>query len=136
MAYSEDMGHKYGHRYELKTEIPNGEYRVYVNDTLNLHAFIKDFKRDGNWKTYYKNGNLQSLIAYREGKMDGVMKFYYNDGQIKFEGLNKENEPVGTRNSYYQSGEIYEKDYYENGVFVKQEVFDRNGTIKKCISHL
>jgi antitoxin component YwqK of YwqJK toxin-antitoxin module len=39
-------------------------------------------KKIGKWKTYHKNGKLESVISFKNGKRNGKYKCYYIDGRI------------------------------------------------------
>ena len=45
-----------------------------------------DKKKEGLYKTYHKNGQLESEGNYVDGRMDGLWKFYHENGQLKLEG--------------------------------------------------
>jgi len=128
--HSEDMGHKYSHRYSLKTNVPDGKYEVYVNDTLDLKGYVKNFEKDSIWTTYYKNGNIRSIKPYKKGEIDGEMKRYYNNGILSYRGIISKGKAVDSTFSFYETGSMKAKNYFENGVLAKQEVFEESGELK------
>lgn len=70
VGHKEDMGTWYGRYYRLKTNIPDGEYNLYVDDTLQLKAFIKNFQRSGPWTYFYNNGQIKKTDTYSNGKLE------------------------------------------------------------------
>lgn len=65
---------------------------------------IKNFlKRGFIVKTYYKTGELNKVIPYRNGLISGKV------------------------DTYYKSGNIYIKDIYLNGNLIEYRVFDQVG---------
>ena len=79
IGHQEDMGAWYGHYYRLKDSLPDGEYRIFVDDTLRLHAFMKNARKDSVWTEYYASGSLYSRIPYKEGRSNGVVMYYYEN---------------------------------------------------------
>lgn len=43
---------------------------------------VGKYWKHGKWKTYYKNGNLESIVSYKYGDRHGVSVYYQNDGKI------------------------------------------------------
>lgn len=78
---------------------------------------------DGEFKTYYKNGQLKTEGNYKDGKKDGLEKYYYENGQLEAEM----NWSPSLRNENYswQTGSF--KEYYENGKLKEQGNFTREG---------
>ncbi len=62
-------------------------------------------------KTYYKNGQLQSVTPYKFYKKDGVYKEYYENGQQKMEVLYKDNLKTGMQINYFKDGIRLETPY-------------------------
>ena len=38
--------------------------------------------KEGNWKTYWDNGNLKKEGIWKNGKANGIFKFYNFNGEI------------------------------------------------------
>lgn len=130
LTHKEDMGLWYNQSYDIKLTAPDGKYEVYIDDSLELIAFMKRNLKDGIWTTYFKNGKTQSIKTYKDGKLNGKMIGYYINGKIEFRGIYANDKPVGITTSYYDTGKIYAKNYFDNGVYVKQEIFDEKGKMK------
>jgi protein TonB len=49
----------------------------------------KNNKKDGAYRSWYRNGNPHKDIAYNEGKLDGVLKTWWENGKLKREDVYK-----------------------------------------------
>ena len=94
--------------------------------------------KDGEWKSWYEDGTLQSVEKYEKGiligkkltyhpngkieseiNFDGVTPstFYYNTGQKQSEGVySKENQAIGMWKGWYESGVLNYEAQYTNGI--------------------
>jgi len=63
----------------------------YINDTI-----------DGDFKSYYKNGNLKSIIHYQKGEIIDSVVCYYENGKVFFSGT------LITGTEYYKGTEYFE----------------------------
>ncbi len=99
-----------------------------IPETRTEGFYVND-KKNGIWKSFYKNGNIKSEITYLKGVKRGYAKIFYEDGQIAEEGTWMEDKWTGKYKSYYKNGKLsyvwnyneegnrcgYQKYYYENG---------------------
>jgi hypothetical protein len=94
--------------------------------------------KDGEWKSWFEDGRLQSIHHYNKGVLigknttyhnngqiesviilDGISTstFYYTNGQKQSEGvLNVDNLPIGLWKGYFESGILNYEAQYSNGV--------------------
>lgn len=127
----EDMGVWYHSTYELLPTAPNGQYEVYVGDTLEVISFMKDGKKDSVWSFYWQ-GFLEHTYTYRQGKLNGTQTHYYPSGRIKLTGRFVDDKAAEAyMTGFYETGEIERKNYYENGNFIKMERYDKEGRLLK-----
>lgn len=112
-GHREDMGVWYGTFYKLKMNVPDGEYIFYVDDTLELKAFIKDSHQDSMWTYYFRNGKIKQICPYKEGKLEGDKITYHSNGTIS------------TKIKYVNGKDEYTIEYYESG-YVRTKT-TRNG---------
>ena len=101
--------------------------KLYISLFISLF-WINTFGQTDTVKTYFENGQVQSIILYSNEVREGEAKFYYNDGTIK-EERNYVNDKVdGLLKLYYPSGNLKELFNIENG---KREgpvsMFDSSG---------
>ncbi|MNR24791.1 hypothetical protein D3C85_1418920 [compost metagenome] len=64
------------------------------------------------------------------GKINGEVINYYNNGIISFKGVFVEDKPIDITTSFDESGKVKAKNYYKNGVYIKQEIYDVDEKIK------
>ena len=65
-----------------------GVYRKYHDKDktkIKSEVFMNNGKKEGPYKSYYKNGQLWSEVNYIVGKRNGIYKSYHDNGQLKEE---------------------------------------------------
>jgi TonB family protein len=79
-------------------------------------------------KSYYPNGNIESLIPIRKNIREGTAKYFYDNGSLKEERIYKNGKVEGFVKLYYENGNLRETFNIENG---KRQgptsLFDSNG---------
>jgi antitoxin component YwqK of YwqJK toxin-antitoxin module len=92
-----------------KNGIPQKKYIKsfrYDDDKIEIKGqYDQNGKKTGEWKEYYKNGQLKETCSYINGKQNGIFKRYYEDGTLwmqmdKFVNGKRE----GQWKSYHQNG--------------------------------
>lgn len=104
--HMEDMGSWYGHSYELKNSIPDGQYEIYVDDILRLSAFIKNSHKDSIWTKFFPNGNILSSTSYHNDMVHGKLIEYYKNGVKQKEMTFSFDCPINEEINYFESGKI------------------------------
>ncbi len=62
----------------------NGEWRIYYeNGQLKSLINYQNGKEHGKWETYYENGNQSSIGQFQNGIKTGEWKYYYPNGDLK-----------------------------------------------------
>ncbi len=91
---------------------------------LVLHA------QEGEVKTFYPGGAVESVINYTNNVREGEAKFYYENGKIKEERIYLNGKIEGPVKTYYENGNLKEFINIENG---KREgpttIFNEEGVI-------
>ena len=73
----------------------DGLYRTwYINGQLNQEWNYKNGNRDGLQRTWFKNGQLQYETNYKDGIQDGLQKQWFPNGQLKYERNYKEGKEI------------------------------------------
>ncbi len=80
--YSGDFGITYYVSFRLKENIPDGEYRIYVDNKLAQKSYIKNGLKDSLWVEYQENGERRET-PYHKGAIDGYIIEYYDNNIIK-----------------------------------------------------
>lgn len=115
-------------------------FRIIKSTTyIMLFLFSIDFVcygQNGNVKSYYPNGTIESELSYVNDIMDGNSKWYYPNGNIKKEvNYNKGAVNSWIRN-YYESGLLAEEYYTENGIIDGiYKSYYKNGELKNIITY-
>ena len=80
-------------------------------------AFYLELKtdRDGEWRCWYENGQMQSKGIYKEGKEEGEWEYRYSNGQLESKGKYKEGKEEGEWEYWYSNGQLESKGKYKNG---------------------
>ena len=92
--------------------------------------YYLDGKPEGKWLEFYKNGNLKSIINWKNGKLTGKYIVYDKNGKKSTEAIYKDGKENGKYFLYYSNGNIRTKGEYENGKPIGVwEYFDKDGKL-------
>ena len=95
----------------------------YADDSFHI--------RQGEFRWYDGQGNIDHLVTFAKGKENGPETFYYNDGRKKATGNNKDDKHEGPWFGYYHSGKIAGKAFYKAGQQASASFFNENGSPNK-----
>ncbi|GEM_PF-2405592 len=110
--------------------IQNGVHKETYATGLSDETTYKDGWKDGPYKSYWKNGNLQIDANYKEGRQDGPYKLYYHSGQLYKEAAYKQGKSDGAFKEYYDDGRIYEEGSFKDDVMDNTwKRYDEDGKI-------
>ena len=101
---------KVGNNQEL---VKKREY--YKNGNIDREVNYKDGKKEGKWTTYYENGQIYEEVNYKDGKEDGKWTGYYENGQIRLERNYKYGKKEGKWTGYYENGQIWNEGNHKDG---------------------
>ena len=107
-------------------------YRFYPGtlDTL----WVRNYKgglKDGVWRKYFLNGELNEKRKFRKGKKEGDYVGYYNGGIKNFIFKFQNGEYSGTNKIWTKEGLLIEEGNFKNGYeFGVQKTWYLNGKIK------
>ena len=107
---------------------------LFSQDTSKLSIVINEFDiKDGDYETFYDNGQLKSKGFYVKGNKEGVYKWWYSNGNLERQGnyiLGKKN---GVYKWWYSNGQIYVMGNYKNGILLNENsCWDENGNKILC----
>ena len=112
-----------------KDGIPDGESVEYYEEG-NIKSIIP-FRNnivEGLTITYYENGNIDEEVNYKNGKMNGEAKSYDENGKLNGRTIFKDD--IKLEEDVYKENEIL-KNTFKNGELVKQDICTLNGTLKE-----
>ena len=112
-----------------KDGIPDGESVEYYEEG-NIKSIIpfKNNMVEGLTITYYENGNIDEEVNYKNNKMNGEAKSYDENGKLNGRTIFKDN--IKLEEDVYKENEIL-KNTFKNGELVKQDICTLNGTLKE-----
>ncbi|GEM_PF-2764425 len=88
----------------------------YPNGVIEETGNWKNHRNVGDFKRYYKNGQLAQDFHFTiSGKRDGVQKYYHENGKLKIIGKWRNGEAVGLVKVYDRSGKLVEVVDYSDG---------------------
>tara|TARA_B110000014_G_scaffold55630_1_gene37574 strand:- start:2358 stop:2912 length:555 start_codon:yes stop_codon:yes gene_type:complete len=94
--------------------------RFYDNGKIeSKEVFDKNLVRNGESKSFYKNGNLKSEWVFKNGLRDGLQKNYFGNGKLTDEREMTNGVENGFTRIYNREGELIKEVYYKNGLIVK-----------------
>jgi antitoxin component YwqK of YwqJK toxin-antitoxin module len=99
------------------TEKKNGIIRIYCDKAekkLWYEYFIFNNKREGEYKDYYKNGQLYEIVNYKNNNLEGEHKQYWVNKQLSVIYNYKNNKKEGKYKGYQNNGELYMTFNYKN----------------------
>lgn len=71
---------------------------------------------EGNYRTYYQNGNPECDCQHINGRREGIQNHHYENGQTKSLGNYKNDKREGRINFYYENGQLKKEVVYKNGI--------------------
>jgi len=90
-----------------KILVKSAEY--YPNHQPYIEGGYKDGEREGEWKSWYDNGNLWSVGTFKAGVSVGETKTYHENGSLNYSGAYDENgKRTGTWKFYDKDSNLLE----------------------------
>lgn len=99
----------------------NGSFKTYyLNGQIEKSGYIINNDNVGEWKYYYPNGQIESRGNFENNIPEGKWVSYYKDGNIKCEGKYKNGKQDDNWIYYNENGQIINIKLFKNGVFVNK----------------
>ena len=121
--YKLDTTHTLG-----KVEFENGLLRIYF-------IFNKDGLLDGNSIEYYEEGNIESIVPYKNNVVEGLVITYYENGNIKEEVNYKNDKMNGEAKSYDENGKLNGRTIFKDDIKLEEEVHKENEILKNTFKN-
>ena len=87
----------------------------YTNGQLNVETNFKDGRHDGLYRSWHYNGQLSQKTNYINGEEDGLHQEWYENGKLNTQGINKRGIKDGLWRIWYKNGQLMEEaNYKEN----------------------
>lgn len=76
------------------------------NGTIRTTGSFESRVRDGEWQSFYENGNPWSEHHYVNGKKDGLYKVWYENGQLRILGQYQAGKEIGNWQFFDENGNL------------------------------
>lgn len=90
----------------MPTEKVNHEIHYYPGKKKYIEGDVKNNLRNGDWKSYFENGNVQSEVNFVNGKENGKYAVYYENGKLFIEGHFDMGNCIGEWSFYGENGDL------------------------------
>lgn len=104
--------------YELeKTYWDKGKTKLRSIGYVNNNPYLSYFgAKEGEWKFYHKNGNIQEISYFNQGVYVNESTQFYPSGKKMIESFFYLGEKDSAYTSYFENGRIAEKGKYDKGI--------------------
>ena len=106
-----------------------GEWKFYnANGVLTYQGTYNDNKTEGAYRSFYQNGETQSITPYVNDTITGYYTYYHKNGKLKTQGWYKNNNLHGEWRNYSADGVLSVVNFYHKGsLHGEQQYFDGEG---------
>lgn len=94
--------------------LKKGDWTEYYSDkkTIRQTGNIIDYKQEGEWKKFHKNGEVREIIHYKNGNRNGVYKYFNENGNLHLDGFYNDGMLTNQLIEYYDTKSVYVDCYY------------------------
>ncbi|MDR2868109.1 MAG: hypothetical protein LBV46_01020 [Bacteroidales bacterium] len=100
------------------TEEKVREVDYYDNGQKYVEGNYKAGLRDGEWKSYFKDGQIQSEVVYQNGEKEGNYTVYHENGKPYIKGQYKGGNCTGTWLFHAKTGIVANRLEAKDGVII------------------
>ena len=102
-----------------KVDFPNKLLKTY-------YMYNKKGVLNGDSIKYYEEGNIQSIVPYKNNLVEGLIIRYYENGNIKEEVNYKNDKMNGESKSYDENGKLNGRTIFKDDIKLEEEVHKEN----------
>ena len=84
---------------------------------------------------YYEEGNIQSIVPYKNNLVEGLIIRYYENGNIKEEVNYKNDKMNGEAKSYDENGKLNGRTIFKDDIKLEEEVHKENEILKNTFKN-
>lgn len=111
-----------------KVDFPNKLLKTY-------YMYNKKGVLNGDSIKYYEEGNIQSIVPYKNNLVEGLIIRYYENGNIK-EDVNYKNDKMnGEAKSYDENGKLNGRTIFKDDIKLEEEVHKENEILKNTFKN-
>lgn len=130
LSFEEVGGRKMA--YKNKQPFSGVALNYFKDGSLHYSTSYKDGYKNGEWRIWFSNGNLQKVGNTLNEKEEGIYREYYKSGKLKYEYHYKQGKKVDIWKSWYENGQQWtSRDFKNNILDGKVLVWDTDGTLTK-----
>lgn len=110
-TYPDNNPKKISYYQELDGEEVKIEERYFHQDgKIKMEGKFLNGKREGEWKAYFNNEQIQSIGAFKDGKRTGEAKVYFPNGKLRYEGQYQSDKEIGDWKFYNEQGKLVKEE--------------------------
>ena len=84
----------------------------YENGKIRNEGPILNDKRSGEWKNYYKTGQLWNIVFFKDDLADSTTVAYFQNGKTRYQGQYVKGQKSGTWKLFTEQGKLKELKNY------------------------
>ena len=111
-----------------KVDFPNKLLKTY-------YMYNKKGVLNGDSIKYYEEGNIKSIIPFKNNIVDGLTISYYENGNIKEEVHYKNDKMNGESKSYDENGKLNGRTIFKDDIKLEEEVHKENEILKNTFKN-
>ncbi len=111
-----------------KVDFPNKLLKTY-------YMYNKKGVLNGDSIKYYEEGNIQSIVPYKNNLVEGLIITYYENGNIKEEVHYKNDKMNGEAKSYDENGKLNGRTIFKDDIKLEEEVHKENEILKNTFKN-
>ena len=111
-----------------KVDFPNKLLKTY-------YMYNKKGVLNGDSIKYYEEGNIKSIIPFKNNIVDGLTISYYENGNIKEEVHYKNDKMNGEAKSYDENGKLNGRTIFKDDIKLEEEVHKENEILKNTFKN-
>ena len=111
-----------------KVDFPNKLLKTY-------YMYNKKGVLNGDSIKYYEEGNIQSIVPYKNNLVEGLIIRYYENGNIKEEVNYKNDKMNGEAKSYDENGKLNGRTVFKDDIKLEEEVHKENEILKNTFKN-
>ncbi|OFL30481.1 phophatidylinositol-4-phosphate 5-kinase [Fusobacterium sp. HMSC064B12] len=111
-----------------KVDFPNKLLKTY-------YMYNKKGVLNGDSIKYYEEGNIQSIVPYKNNLVEGLIIRYYENGNIKEEVNYKNDKMNGEAKSYDENGKLNGRTIFKDDIKLEEEVHKENEILKNTFKN-
>ena len=111
-----------------KVDFPNKLLKTY-------YMYNKKGVLNGDSIKYYEEGNIQSIVPYKNNLVEGLIIRYYENGNIKEEVNYKNDKMNDEAKSYDENGKLNGRTIFKDDIKLEEEVHKENEILKNTFKN-